>query len=157
MLKSGWQTLSSKISRRVPSGIVKEAVIFEQAQCIITTSYTRQSKKAEPMSCFSFFESESVTHIKIHKNVALETFKAQIIVAKKYMQLRRWSKAPPRNNQEMHISMANNEILITKYVNRLESCLIDSDLPDSFQGTPKFAEQEGGDKHWSNDSREQML
>jgi hypothetical protein len=31
-------TLSSKISRRVASGIADEAVIFEHAQCIITTS-----------------------------------------------------------------------------------------------------------------------
>lgn len=34
-------TLSSRISRRVASGIANEAVIFEHAQCIITTSYAK--------------------------------------------------------------------------------------------------------------------
>lgn len=44
---SEWRrgTLSSRISRRVASGIANEAVIFEHAQCIITTSYTKAAKK----------------------------------------------------------------------------------------------------------------
>lgn len=35
------QTLSSNISRRVASGIAADAVIFVDAQCMTTTSYTR--------------------------------------------------------------------------------------------------------------------
>lgn len=43
------KTLSSNISRSAASGIAKEAVIFEHAQCIITTSYKDDvTRKYEP-------------------------------------------------------------------------------------------------------------
>lgn len=39
-----YKTLSSRTSRRVTSGIFNEAVIFEHAQCIITTSCITDTK-----------------------------------------------------------------------------------------------------------------
>lgn len=43
------KTLLSNISRSAASGIAKEAVIFEHAQCIITTSYKdKVTQKYEP-------------------------------------------------------------------------------------------------------------
>lgn len=41
----GTQTLSSKISRRLGSGIAKETVILAHAQCIMTTSCKNSQKK----------------------------------------------------------------------------------------------------------------
>ena len=63
----GKTTLSSKISRRVASGIAKEAVIFEQAQCIITTSCIKPIR--EEYTLHSCFYSSNCKKFQVMKNL----------------------------------------------------------------------------------------